>query len=108
MASSARWLSCHRSIRKTSFFGDEILAAAILCFALATLVGWSYLGVQGFMYLFKGKGTWFYYTMYILMIFIGGIMPLSLVWELTDLFNLFLLVPSVYLLIKCRNFLHKT
>lgn len=93
---------------KLPFFGDEILAAAILCFALATLVGWSYLGVQGFQYLFKGKGVWFYYTVYIIMIFVGGVMPLSLVWELTDLINLFLLIPSVYLLIKCRNFLHKT
>lgn len=93
---------------KLPFFGDEILAVAILCFALATLVGWSYLGVQGFLYLFRGKGTWFYYTIYIIMIFVGGVMPLSLVWELTDLFNLFLLVPSVYLMIKCRNFLHKT
>ena len=93
---------------KLPFFGDEILAFAILCFAIATLVGWSYLGVQGFSYLTRGRGNWFYYTVYITMIFIGGVMPLTLVWELTDLINLFLLIPSVYLLIKCRKFFHKT
>ncbi|MDY3909662.1 MAG: amino acid carrier protein [Eubacterium sp.] len=89
---------------KLPFLGDEILAIAIFCFALATLVGWSYLGMRGFTFLFSGKGQWVYHTIYITMIFVGGIMPLSLVWELTDFINLFLLIPSFYLLIKCRNF----
>lgn len=93
---------------KLPFFGDKILAVAILCFAGATLVGWSYLGIQGFSYLFHGKGNWIYYVIYITMIFIGGILPLTLVWELTDFINLFLLVPSLYLLVKCRKFFHKT
>ena len=88
---------------KLPFFGDEILAVAILCFALATLVGWSYLGRQGFDYLFHGKRQRIYQTIYIIMIFIGGVMPLNLVWEMTDLINLFLLLPTVYLLIRCRS-----
>lgn len=88
---------------KLPFYGDEILAIAILCFALATLVGWSYLGRQGFDYLFHGKKQRFYETVYIIMIFIGGVMPLNLVWEMTDFINLFLLVPTVYLLVRCRS-----
>lgn len=87
---------------KLPFYGDEILAIAILCFALATLVGWSYLGRQGFNYLFHGKKQRIYETVYIIMIFIGGVMPLNLVWEMTDFINLFLLIPTVYLLVKCR------
>lgn len=90
---------------KLPFFGDEILAVAIISFALATLVGWSFFGRQGFEYLFRGRGTGLYLTIYILMIFVGGIMPLDLVWELTDLINLFLLIPSVYLLVRCRRML---
>lgn len=88
---------------KLPFLGDEILAIAILCFALATLVGWSYLGRQGFNYLFHGKKQRIYETIYIIMIFIGGVMPLNLVWEMTDFINLFLLLPTVYFLIKCRT-----
>lgn len=88
---------------KLPFFGDEILAIAILCFALATLVGWSYLGRQGFDYLFHGKKQRLYETVYVIMIFVGGVMPLNLVWEMTDFINLFLLFPTVYLLIKCRS-----
>lgn len=88
---------------KLPFFGDGILAIAIISFALATLVGWSFFGKQGFDYLFHGHGQKIYLALYLVMIFIGGIMPLTLVWELTDFINLFLLAPSVYLLVKCHN-----
>lgn len=91
------------AFRKLPFFGDEILGIAIICFALATLVGWSYLGKQGFDYLFHGKGQYWYHTIYVVMIFIGGIMPLTLVWEMTDFINLFLLIPTCYFLIRCRK-----
>lgn len=92
---------------KLPFWGDEILAIAILCFALATLVGWSYLGKQGFDYLFHEQKQQLYQVLYIIMIFVGGVMPLNLVWELTDFINLFLLFPTVYLLIQCRKLLMK-
>lgn len=88
---------------KLPFFGDEILAIAIICFALATLVGWSYYGRQGFEFLFHGKGISGYHYLYIIMIFIGGVMPLTLVWELTDFINFFLFIPSFYMLVRCRK-----
>lgn len=88
---------------KLPFFGDEILAVAIICFALATLVGWSFFGRQGFEFLFHGKGISLYHYFYVIMIFVGGIMPLTLVWEMTDFINLFLLVPSFYMLVRCRK-----
>lgn len=88
---------------KLPFFGDEILAIAIICFALATLVGWSYYGRQGFSYLFHGKGEFIYLAVYILMIFIGGVLPLTLVWEMTDFINLFLFIPAFYMLVRCRK-----
>ncbi len=89
---------------KLPFWGDEILSIAIVCFALATLVGWSYLGRQGFDYLFHEKGLRIYQTLYVVMIFAGGIMPLNLIWELTDFINLFLLFPTIILLIRCRSY----
>lgn len=92
---------------KLPFFGDEILSIAIISFALATLIGWSYLGKQGFDYLFQGKYERCYQTLYLIMIFAGGIMPLALVWEMTDFINLFLLLPNIYLLIRCRKYVKK-
>lgn len=92
---------------KLPFFGDEILSIAIISFALATLIGWSYLGKQGFDYLFQGKYERFYQTLYLIMIFSGGIMPLALVWEMTDFINFFLLLPNIYLLVRCRKYVKK-
>lgn len=88
---------------KLPLFGDEILAIAIICFAIATLVGWSYFGKQGFHYLFAQKSDLLYQTVYIIMIFVGGVMPMTLVWEMTDFINLFLLFPSTYMLLRCRQ-----
>lgn len=88
---------------KLPFFGDEILTLAILSFALATLVGWSFFGQQGFDFIFHGKGQRLYFILYVIMIFIGGVMPLTLVWELTDFINLFLLIPAVVMLLGCRK-----
>lgn len=88
---------------KLPFFGTQILAASIVCFAFATLVGWSYIGIRGYIFLFHGKYLPLYRIIYLVMIFTGGILPLNLVWEITDLVNLFLLIPSVYLLIKCHK-----
>ncbi len=105
----AEWICCSAgsltaaAFSKLPFFGDEILAVAVVCFALATLVGWSYYGRQGFSYLFHGKGSRVYQTIYIIMIFVGGVLPLNLVWELTDFINLFLLIPAFYMLVRCRN-----
>lgn len=95
------------AFRKLPFFGDEILGIAIVCFALATLVGWSYIGKQGYDFIFHKKYPRVYQTIYIVMIFIGGQLPLTFVWEMADLVNLFLLFPTVYLLLKCRHVLKK-
>lgn len=93
------------AFRKLPFLGDEILGIAIICFAIATLVGWSYLGKQGYDYLLSNRFPKIYQTIYVVMIFVGGMLPLTLVWELTDFINLFLLIPTVYLLIRCRRYL---
>ena len=90
---------------KLPFFGDEILTVAIVSFALATLVGWSFFGMQGFQFLFHEKGKLIYLALYLVMIFVGGILPLSVVWELTDFINLFLLIPAVFMLIGARKYL---
>lgn len=34
------------------------------------------------------------------MVFLGGIFPLEPIWETADFFNIFLILPNVYALIK--------
>ncbi len=94
------------AFHKLPFWGDEILTIAIFFFALATIVGWSYFGKQGFSYLFQGQGEVMYKLTYCLMVFIGGVMPLTVVWEFADFINLFLLIPSLFILFTLRKQIH--
>lgn len=76
-------------------FGSTMLGVSIILFAIATLIGWSYFGEKAVEYLFGKDGIGTYRICYMIMIFIGGIMPLDFVWELTDLINAFMILPNV-------------
>ncbi len=76
-------------------FGGYILGLSIIAFATATLIGWSYFGEKAVVYLFGKEGIGTYRVCYIVMIFIGAILSLEFVWELSDLINAFMIIPNV-------------
>ena len=76
-------------------FKDTFLTIAIMSFALATLVGWCYLGEKGAAYLFGETGIRSYHLVYIVMIYIGAILPMELVWNFTDLMNAIMVFPNI-------------
>lgn len=84
-------------------FGGYILGFSIIAFAAATLIGWSYFGEKAVVYLFGKEGIGTYRICYIVMIFVGAILSLEFVWELSDLINAFMIIPnvlSIWLLFK--------
>lgn len=87
-------------------FGSQILGVSLIAFAIATLIGWSYFGEKAAEYLFGKNGINTYRICYIVMIFIGSIMSLELVWELTDLVNAFMALPNILCLIMLRKQIH--
>jgi AGCS family alanine or glycine:cation symporter len=84
-------------------FGKICLGLSLIAFATATLIGWSYFGEKAVEYLFGKSGISTYRLCYIIMIFIGSIMSLELVWELTDLVNAFMAAPNILCLILLRK-----
>lgn len=76
-------------------FGGYILGISIIAFALATLIGWSYFGEKAVVYLFGKEGINTYRVCYLVMIFVGSILSLEFVWELSDLINALMIVPNV-------------
>jgi AGCS family alanine or glycine:cation symporter len=76
-------------------FGGYILGLSIIAFATATLIGWSYFGEKAVVYLFGKEGIGTYRICYIVMIFVGAILSLEFVWELSDLLNAFMIIPNV-------------
>ena len=87
-------------------FGNAFLSLCLSAFALTTLIGWSYLGESAIQYLWGEKSIFFYKVAYIVMIYVGAVMPLTLVWECTDLINALMIFPNVAALFLLRKQIH--
>ena len=86
-------------------FGNMFLSLCLVAFAITTLFGWSYLGVQAYLYVAKNKGISLYKITYIVMIYIGAVLPLHLVWECTDLINALMILPNIAALFLLKDHL---
>lgn len=84
-------------------YGEIILSCSLIAFAIATLIGWSFFGERALEFLCGDRYKKTYQTAYLVMIFIGAIMSLELVWEITDLMNAFILIPNIIALFLLRN-----
>lgn len=79
--------------------GNYLLSISLIAFALATLIGWSFFGESAAFYLFGYKGVKYYKIVYIIMIYIGAILSLDLVWELSDFINALMAFPNLITLL---------
>lgn len=75
--------------------GPMFIAISILLFAYSTTLGWSHYGSKAFEYLFGTKAVTYYKIIFVVMIFIGSTMDLSLAWELSDTFNGLMMLPNL-------------
>ncbi len=85
------------------YVGNAFLTVSLAAFAVTTLIGWSYFGEKATEYLMGNKGIPLYKLAYIVMIYIGAIIPMNLVWECTDLVNALMVLPNVLALYLLRN-----
>lgn len=85
------------------YVGDAFLTISLAAFAITTLIGWSYFGEKATEYLMGKKGIPFYKLAYIVMIYLGAIIPMRLVWESTDLINALMVLPNVLALYCLRQ-----
>lgn len=75
--------------------GGKFIAIAILLFAFSTVLGWSCYGVTAWQYLFGEKTRLAYEVAFVVMIFFGCTMSLSLAWDLSDTFNGLMMIPNL-------------
>lgn len=85
------------------YFGNAFLSISLAAFAVTTLIGWSYFGEKATEYLAGSKGIPYYKFLYILMIYIGAVIPMRLVWECTDLINGLMVFPNLLALFWLRR-----
>lgn len=87
--------------------GNTFLSLCLIAFAITTLIGWSYLGESAMEYLAGSRGIFLYKVAYIVMIYIGAVLPLTFVWECTDLINAFMILPNAAALLLLRKHIHE-
>ena len=91
----------HAAFSKLPVFGPLILSVGIVTFAFSTILGWSYYGERAVEYL-AGRNARLsrmlvriYRVVWVLAVFAGSVVSLSLVWNLADIANAFMAVPNL-------------
>ncbi len=84
---------CFLAFAQLPFAGKEILSLSLVLFAFATILGWNYYGLCAVNYL--GKGKRIYQVLYLLAGYFGCVMSLEMVWELSDFFNVIMVIPNL-------------
>lgn len=76
--------------------GSIFIAVCVTLFAFGAIIGWCCYGVAGCEYLFCTKSAVVAYKIiYCSVIVLGSVLPVSLVFELSDLLNAFMALPNL-------------
>lgn len=80
---------------KIPVVGTAILTVGILTFAFSTILGWSYYAEKAVEYLGGRRWIKIYRVLWIVAIYVGSVMNLSLVWNLADGMNALMAIPNL-------------
>ena len=99
----------HLAFEKIPFVGGPLLTFGLLTFAFSTILGWCYYGERAMEYLSGKKLAYGYRTVYIVAIFLGSIMNLTIVWNLADCMNALMAIPNLLSLLFLNGIIvHET
>lgn len=99
----------HLAFSKIPYIGAPLLTFGLLTFAFSTILGWCYYGERAVEYLKGHKLAYAYRSIYIIAIFIGSIMNLTIVWNLADCMNALMAIPNLLSLIFLNGIIvHET
>ena len=80
---------------KIPYVGTPFMNIGLVTFAFSTILGWCYYGERAVEYLSGKHWVNVYRVVYILAVFLGSIISLSLVWNLADCMNAFMAIPNL-------------
>lgn len=88
-----------RAFSKIPIFGPIILTVGLITFAFSTILGWTYYAEKSVEYLGGLKWVKIYRVFWILAVFGGAVINLSLVWNIADSMNALMAIPNLISLI---------
>ena len=84
---------------KIPYIGTSLLSVGVVTFAFSSAIGWCYYGERAVEYL-AGKRTMLAYRIvYLISVFLGSVVGLSLVWNIADCMNAFMAIPNLLSLV---------
>lgn len=88
---------------KIPIIGNLILTIGIVTFAFSTILGWSYYGEKAVEYLGGKRLINAYRILWIIAIYAGAVMNLSLVWNIADCMNALMAIPNLISVLLLSN-----
>ena len=80
-------------------FGPKFVAVCLLFFAFSTIIGWYFFARQNVKYLWGSKAVLPFSLIVVVFVFLGSLLKVDLVWNLSDLFNGLMVIPNLIALL---------
>jgi AGCS family alanine or glycine:cation symporter len=88
-----------RGLSPIGDWGHYIVVLAVMLFAISTAISWSYYGDRCANYLFGAPAVLPYKFAFVIMHFVGAVLPLTVIWNLGDIFLAVVIVPNLIALV---------
>jgi AGCS family alanine or glycine:cation symporter len=76
-------------------WGDLVVTTGLVLFAYSTIIGWSYYGETGIVYLLGARAALPYRLAWLAFIYLGATGSLHLVWDVADTLNGLMAIPNL-------------
>ena len=76
-------------------WGGIIVTSGLVLFAYSTLIGWSYYGETGIVYLLGTRAALPYRILWLVFTYLGAVGSLHLVWDIADTLNGLMAIPNL-------------
>jgi len=80
-------------------WADLIVLVSVLLFAISTAISWSYYGDRCTYYLLGKRAVFPYKMIFVVMHFVGAVVPLASIWAMGDVFLGIVILPNLLALI---------
>lgn len=77
-----------------------LIALSLLCFALATVLGWGFYGLRCAQYLFGDNISGIFMIMQVLTVILGAVLETNTVWLLAEIVNGLMVIPNLIALLR--------
>ncbi len=88
-------------------FGNIMLTISLFTFAFSTILGWCYYGEKAIEYISGVKYVKIYRVIWIIVVFLGAIINLSVVWAISDIMNALMALPNLISLLLLSGVIAK-